>query len=59
MIGATELLIIIFAFAILFFGSEKIIEFAKSLGKAFGEFKKAKIETEKEVKELEKEIKEK
>jgi len=57
MLGVDEIIILIIVFAILFFGSEKIIEFSRSLGKAFGEFKKAKIEAEKEIEELKKEVK--
>lgn len=48
MIGTQELLII-FAVIMLIFGASKIPELARSIGKAAGEFKKARIESEKEV----------
>ncbi len=40
------------------FGASKIPELARSLGKATGEFEKAKQETENELKDYEKSIKE-
>ncbi len=51
MIGTQELLII-FAVIMLIFGASKIPELARSFGKASGEFKKAKLESEKEIKEI-------
>lgn len=53
MIGTQELLII-FAVIMLIFGASKIPELARSMGKATGEFKKAKFESEKEIKEIDK-----
>lgn len=53
MIGTQELLII-FAVIMLIFGASKIPELARSMGKATGEFKKAKLESEKEIKEIDK-----
>lgn len=50
-IGIPELLIIVLVFGILFFGSAKITEFARSLGRATGEFKKGKEDIEREIRE--------
>lgn len=41
MIGFGELLLILFL-ALLFLGPEKLVEMARSLGKLYGEYKKAK-----------------
>jgi sec-independent protein translocase protein TatA len=57
-IGPTEMILIVLAVLILF-GANKIPELARSLGKATGEFKKAKIETENELKNTETSLKEK
>jgi len=48
-IGIPEIVIIALAFAILFFGSKKILEFSRSLGRMSGEFKKGKAEIEREL----------
>jgi len=56
-IGTQEILLIL-VIIIIFFGANKIPELARSLGKATGEFKKAKQETELEMKDFEKSIKE-
>lgn len=47
-LGMTEIIIIILAAGIVLFGSKKIIEVARNLGRVSGEFKKGKrdIETE-------------
>ena len=50
MIGTQEL-IIISALVLLLFGASKLPELASSMGKSIGEFKKARIESEKEMKE--------
>jgi len=55
MIGTQEM-VIIFVVILLLFGSSKLPELARSFGKATGEFKKARIESEKEIKEIEKGI---
>jgi sec-independent protein translocase protein TatA len=57
-IGPTEMILIVLAVLILF-GASKIPELARSLGKATGEFKKAKIETENELRNTETSLKEK
>lgn len=50
-----EIIIIVLVVAVLFFGSGKITEFAKSLGRVTGEFKKGKKEVEEELKDVAKE----
>ncbi len=55
--GTTEIILIVIAVIILF-GANKIPELARSLGRATGEFKKAKSETERELKDVEKSLKE-
>lgn len=52
-------MILILAVAIFFFGPDKIPELARSMGKAMGEFKKAQIETEREVSTVDKPMDEK
>jgi len=49
-LGLPEVIIIVLVVGILFFGSEKITDFARSLGRATGEFKKGKKEIEEELK---------
>lgn len=56
-IGTNEIILIALVVIILF-GASKIPELARSLGRATGEFKKAKNETERELKDVEKSIKE-
>jgi sec-independent protein translocase protein TatA len=51
MLGGTEWLIIILAAIILLFGSRKIPELFRSLGKASAEFKRGKIMIEREIEE--------
>ncbi len=52
MMGTQESLII-FALVLLLFGTSKPPELARSMEKSVGEFKKVRIESEKEVKEKE------
>ncbi len=54
-LGLPEVIIIVLVVAVLFFGSGKITEFAKSLGRVTGEFKKGKREVEEELKDIPKE----
>jgi sec-independent protein translocase protein TatA len=56
-LGLPELVIILVAIVIFFFGGEKISEIARGLGRFTGEFKKGKEEMETEIKKAEKEIK--
>ncbi len=58
MIGTPELILIIIV-ALFLFGPTKLPELAHSLGKAAGEFKKAQMETEYELKRLDKPLNEK
>jgi sec-independent protein translocase protein TatA len=58
MIGITELIIILIVAGVVFFGSQKISELGRALGRFAGEFKKGKMEVEKELKEIEKEVEE-
>lgn len=51
MIGTQEM-VILFAAILLLFGASKLPELARSMGKATGEFKKARLESEKEIKEI-------
>jgi sec-independent protein translocase protein TatA len=57
MFSAQDILLILLV-AMLLFGSSKIPELARSLGKATGEFKKAQQETETELRDIEKSSKE-
>ncbi|MCX9026325.1 MAG: twin-arginine translocase TatA/TatE family subunit [Candidatus Methanoperedens sp.] len=57
MIGTSELILILIV-ALILFGPTKLPELARSLGKATGEFKKAQMETENELKRLDKPINE-
>lgn len=53
MIGTPELILILIA-ALFLFGPTKLPELAQFLGKAVGEFKKAQMETEYDIKKMEK-----
>ncbi|PIU75158.1 MAG: translocase [Candidatus Portnoybacteria bacterium CG06_land_8_20_14_3_00_39_12] len=58
MIGITELIIILVVAGTIFFGGKRIGELGRALGKFTGEFKKGKIESEKEIEAMKKEIEE-
>ena len=51
MIGTQEM-VILFAAILLLFGASKLPGLARSMGKATGEFKKARLESEKETREI-------
>lgn len=57
-IGIPELILIALAVGILFFGSGKILDFSRSLGRISGEFKKGKQDIERELKDSEEKSKE-
>lgn len=48
-LGLNELIIIGIFIIVLFYGSDKILEIAKSAGKVTGEYKKSKLAAEKEL----------
>ncbi|OGG58199.1 hypothetical protein A2765_03165 [Candidatus Kaiserbacteria bacterium RIFCSPHIGHO2_01_FULL_56_24] len=56
-LGIPEIILIALGVGILFFGSKKIIEFARSFGRLSGEFKKGKADVERELKAGEEETK--
>lgn len=49
MLGSVTDIIIVGAVIALLFGAKKLPEFAKSLGRATGEFNKGKLEVQKEI----------
>jgi sec-independent protein translocase protein TatA len=55
MLGIGEILIIILVLVMLFFGTKEIPKLVRTLGRAKGEFKKGKMEIEKELKDAEEE----
>ena len=57
MIGTQEL-IMIFGVVLLLFGANKLPELARSMGSSVGEFKKAQTESERNLREFEKSLKE-
>lgn len=52
-LGIPEIIIILLAIGILLFGSKKITELARSMGRFTGEFKKSKHDIEEEIKSAE------
>jgi len=52
-LGIPEIVIILLAVGILLFGSKKIVEMARSMGRFTGEFKKGKRDIETEMKNAE------
>ena len=48
-LGTTEIILILVFFALLFLGGKKIPEFARGLGRAMGEFKRGRLEIEREI----------
>jgi len=53
-LGIPEILLILLGIGVLFFGSKKIVELARSMGRMSGEFKKGKADVERELRESEK-----
>jgi sec-independent protein translocase protein TatA len=56
MIGTTELMLI-FGLIVLLFGANKLPELARSMGSSMGEFKKAQTESERNLRDFERNIK--
>jgi sec-independent protein translocase protein TatA len=52
-LGLPEVIIIALAVAIFFFGGKKIVELSRSMGRVSGEFKKGKMDIERELRESE------
>ncbi|MEM0263845.1 MAG: twin-arginine translocase TatA/TatE family subunit [Saccharolobus sp.] len=50
----SDIIILLVVIAVLFFGSSKIPELFRSLGRAMGEFKKGRLEAEMEIQQMEK-----
>ena len=55
-LGSTEIIVLVVVIGVLIFGAKKIPEFAKTFGKAKGEFEKGKIQGDKELKDFKGEI---
>lgn len=55
-LGIPEIIVILLAVGILLFGSKKIIELARSMGRFSGEFKKGRQDIEAELKRGEGEV---
>jgi sec-independent protein translocase protein TatA len=55
-IGIPELIIIALVFGVLFFGSSKMTEFARAMGRMSGEFKKGRKDIEQELRAGEDEV---
>ncbi|MCW9054565.1 MAG: twin-arginine translocase TatA/TatE family subunit [Candidatus Pacebacteria bacterium] len=54
-LGISEIIIILLAVGILLFGSNKIVDLARSMGRFTGEFKKGKRDIENEITKAEQE----
>jgi sec-independent protein translocase protein TatA len=57
-LGITEIVIIVVVLSIVFFGSKKTTDLAKTAGRFSGEFKRSKIEIEEEIKKVKENFKE-
>lgn len=55
-LGMPEVVIILVVFAVFMFGSSRVNEFARTLGRFTGEFKKGKLEIERELEETDRSI---
>ncbi|AWR98033.1 twin-arginine translocase TatA/TatE family subunit [Acidianus sulfidivorans JP7] len=51
-LAPTDILIILIVAALVFFGASKIPEIFRNMGKAVGEFKKGRIESEMEINQM-------
>lgn len=56
-LGMPEIVIIVVVLGIIFFGSSKITDIAKSAGRFSGEYKKGKAEMEEELKKIKEDFK--
>jgi len=56
-ISLWDLIIIVIVLGVVLFGANKIPELFRNLGRAVGEYRKAQIEAEKELKKMEEELK--
>lgn len=57
MISLWDLVIIVIVLGVVLFGADKIPELFRNLGRAVGEYRKAQLEAERELKKIEEEIK--
>lgn len=55
-LGVNEIIMIGVVIMVLFYGSDKMLDIAKSAGRITGEYKKGKIEAEKELKKAKKDL---
>jgi Sec-independent protein translocase protein TatA len=55
-LGFNEILIIGGIIVVFFYGSDKLVEFAKSAGKLTGEYRKGKLAADKEVNDIKKKL---
>ncbi len=53
MLGMNEIVIIILAIVLLLVGAKKIPELARAFGRSMGEFKRGKMEVDKEIRDME------
>ncbi|OHA80326.1 MAG: hypothetical protein A2675_00600 [Candidatus Yonathbacteria bacterium RIFCSPHIGHO2_01_FULL_51_10] len=56
-LGINEVVIIGIVFLVLFYGAGKMTDIAKSVGRLTGEYKKGKMEVEKEIEKAKKDLK--
>jgi len=55
-LGITEIVIIVVVLVIVIFGGKKLAGLAKSAGRVGGEFKKGRMEVEKEIQDMKSEV---
>jgi len=56
MISLWDFIIIVIVLGVILFGADKIPELFRNLGRAVGEYKKAQLEAERELKKIEEEL---